>query len=109
MCLLTLLRDVLAVLSQENVVVDTSADYFGTIHHWLPIVSKKRMELGMPLRNGGSDLAMLFLAMKLITAQAEEVANGALYSVAKGFLSSLIDNGTVSLLCLQAMVLIALY
>ncbi|KAH7388938.1 hypothetical protein BKA64DRAFT_747579 [Cadophora sp. MPI-SDFR-AT-0126] len=101
--------DVLALLSQGNVVVDTSADYFSTIHRWMPMVSKKRMHLGIPVRNGGPDLAMLFLAMKLITAQVDEVADGTLYSIAKGFLSGLEGSGVVSLLCLQAMVLIALY
>ena len=85
------------------------ADYFGTIHNWMPIVSKKRMDLGIPVRNGGPDIAMLFLAMKLITTQADEVADGTLYSIAKGFLSGLEGSGVVSLLCLQAMVLIALY
>ena len=33
-------------------------------------MSKKRMDLGIPVRNGGPDIAMLFLAMKLITALA---------------------------------------
>ena len=75
----------------------------------MPIVSKKRMDLGIPVQNGGPDIAMLFLAMKLITAQADEFADGTLYSIAKGFLSGLEGSGVVSLLCLQAMVLIALY
>ncbi|KAH8676577.1 hypothetical protein BGZ60DRAFT_402881 [Tricladium varicosporioides] len=101
--------DVLALLSQGNVVVDTSTDYFNTIHTWMPIVSKKRMDLGIPVREGGPDIAMLFLAMKLITAQIDEVADGTLYSMSKGFLSGLEASGVVSLLCLQAMVLIALY
>lgn len=67
------------------------------------------MDLGISVRNGGPDIAMLFLAMKLITAQADEVANGTLYSLAKGFLSTLEGSGLISLLCLQSMVLIALY
>ena len=67
------------------------------------------MDLGIPVQNGGPAIAMLFLAMKLITAQADEVADGTLYSIAKGFLSGLEQSGVVSLLCLQAMVLIALY
>jgi hypothetical protein len=75
----------------------------------MPIVSKKRIDLGIPVRNGGPDIAMLFLAMKLITTEVDEVANGTLYSIAKGFLNSLEASGVVSLLALQAMVLIALY
>lgn len=67
------------------------------------------MDLGISMRNGGSDIAMLFLAMKLITAQTDEVVDGNLYSLAKSFLSTFEASGFVSLLCLQSMVLIALY
>ena len=35
----------------------TLADYFATIHPWMPIVSKKRMTLGLSLGDGGPDLA----------------------------------------------------
>jgi hypothetical protein len=103
------LQDVLALLSQGNAVVDTSQDYFATVHTWMPIVSKKRMDLGIPVHNGGPDLAMLFFAMRLVIAQADEVVEGRLYAMAKSFLATLEGNGVVSLLCLQAMVLVALY
>ncbi|KAK3354090.1 fungal-specific transcription factor [Lasiosphaeria hispida] len=107
--------DVLAVLSFENTVVDAAAVYFDTIHHWMPFISRKRMDLGIPLRSGGPDLAMLFLAMKLITSSpspagpATPPGHDPLYTMAKAFLSLFEANGEVSLLCLQAMVLIALY
>ena len=67
------------------------------------------MDLGISVRNGGPDIAMLFLAMKLITAQADVVIDGKLYSLAKGFLATLEGSGFISLLCLQSMVLVALY
>ncbi|USP80368.1 hypothetical protein yc1106_07642 [Curvularia clavata] len=57
-------KDVLALLNQGNVLIETSRDYFDTIHSWMPILSKKRMDLGISVHNSGSDLAMLFLAMK---------------------------------------------
>ncbi|PTB35153.1 hypothetical protein M441DRAFT_32229 [Trichoderma asperellum CBS 433.97] len=47
--------------------------------------------------------------MKLVIAPAAGIADCALYTTAKNFLSRLESNGSVSLLCLQAMVLIALY
>jgi hypothetical protein len=104
-------QPVLALLSQGNVVLDVSRDYFATIHTWFPIVSKKRMDMGLPVRNAGPDLAMLFLGMKLIAVPATttDVAECALYTIAKDFLARLERNGTASLLCLQAMVLVALY
>ena len=109
---LTALQDVLAVLSFGNAVVDTAAVYFNTIHTWMPFISHKRMHLGIPLRNGGPDLAMLFLAMKLITsspAGGTPPSYDPLYTMSKAFLAQFEANGEVSLHCLQAMVLIALY
>lgn len=110
--MLTAFQDVLAVLSFGNTVVDTAAVYFSTIHTWMPFISHKRMHLGIPLRNGGPDLAMLFLAMKLITSSpvgGTPPSYDPLYTMSKAFLAQFEANGEVSLLCLQAMVLIALY
>ncbi|KAF4430509.1 fungal specific transcription factor [Fusarium acutatum] len=100
---------VLALLSQGNVVLDVSQNYFATVHTWFPMISKKRMDMGLPVQNAGPDLAMLFLGMKLITTSAVDITDSALYHTAKGFLASLQSNGVVSLLCLQAMILVALY
>ncbi|KAF4344795.1 fungal specific transcription factor factor [Fusarium beomiforme] len=100
---------VLELLSQGNVVLEVSQEYFATVHTWFPMVSKKRMDMGLPIQNAGPDLAMLFLGMKLITTQAKNNIDSALYDTAKSFLASLESNGIVSLLCLQAMVLVALY
>ncbi|KAI1066806.1 hypothetical protein LB506_012030 [Fusarium annulatum] len=100
---------VLALLSQGNVVLDVSQNYFATIHTWFPMISKKRMDMGLPVQNAGPDLAMLFLGMKLITTPAIDITDSTLYDTAKSFLSSLESNGVVSLLCLQAMILVALY
>ncbi|SPO03699.1 uncharacterized protein DNG_06382 [Cephalotrichum gorgonifer] len=100
---------VLALLSQGNVVLDVSQNYFSTVHLWFPMVSKKRMDLGLPMQNAGPDLAMLFLGMKLVTTPTtDDVADGVLYTTAKDFIARLESNGAISLLCLQAMVLIAL-
>ncbi|KAF5562480.1 hypothetical protein FPHYL_5674 [Fusarium phyllophilum] len=100
---------VLALLSQGNVVLDVSQSYFATIHTWFPMISKKRMDMGLPVQNAGPDLAMLFLGMKLVTTPAIDITDSSLYDTAKSFLASLESNGVVSLLCLQAMILVALY
>ncbi|KAF5250248.1 hypothetical protein FANTH_4525 [Fusarium anthophilum] len=100
---------VLALLSQGNVVLDVSQTYFATIHTWFPMISKKRMDMGLPVQNAGPDLAMLFLGMKLVTTPAIDITESALYDTAKSFVASLESNGVVSLLCLQAMILVALY
>ena len=110
--MLTAPQDVLAVLSFGNAVIETTSDYFDTIHTWMPFISHKRMNLGIPLRNAGPDLAMLFLAMKLVTSPPAGTGLPScdpLYTSAKAFLALFEANGEVSLLCLQAMVLIALY
>ncbi|KAK2689437.1 hypothetical protein QWA68_011882 [Fusarium oxysporum] len=100
---------VLALLSQGNVVLDVSHNYFATVHTWFPMISKKRMDMGLPVQNAGPDLAMLFLGMKLVTTPAVDITDSALYDTAKSFLASLESNGVISLLCLQAMILVALY
>ncbi|KAF5575666.1 fungal specific transcription factor factor [Fusarium subglutinans] len=100
---------VLALLSQGNVVLDVSQTYFATIHIWFPMISKKRMDMGLPVQNAGPDLAILFLGMKLVTTPAIDITGSALYDTAKSFVASLESNGVVSLLCLQAMILVALY
>ncbi|OGM49469.1 fungal specific transcription factor [Aspergillus bombycis] len=103
--------EVLEILAQQNTVLETLPLYFGTIHRWMPIVSKKRLELGISLQNSGPDLAMLFLSMKLNISPppAEDIGAKSLYSTAKSFLATLEAGGVVSLAYLQAMILVAVY
>ncbi|GJC83802.1 depudecin biosynthesis cluster-specific transcription activator DEP6 [Colletotrichum liriopes] len=101
--------DVLELLNQGNIVMDVSAQYFDTVHSWIPFISKKRMEMGISVQSGGAELALILLAMKLVISRPEDVANESVYSLAKGFLNSLETSGLVSLMCLQASILIALY
>ena len=70
------------------------------------------MNLGIPLWDGGPDLAMLFLAMKLVTTPPVEglaAADHPLYATSKRFVALLESSGTMSMLYLQAMILVALY
>ncbi|KAI6754871.1 hypothetical protein HG530_012623 [Fusarium avenaceum] len=105
----TIPPSILTILGQENIIIDVSKAYFDTIHKWLPMVSKKRLDMGLPLQNAGPDLAMLFLAMKLITKPITPVPDLTLYREAKAFLALLEGDGVISLLLLQAMILIAVY
>jgi hypothetical protein len=106
------LQDVLEILSNANALQQAVTDYFNTIHCWFPIISKKRMNMGEPLHEGGSDLAMLFLAMKLVSSQPVNgvaSAESHLYIASKRFIALLESSGTISLMYLQAMVLVAIY
>lgn len=103
----------LEILASSNVVEETAESYFNTIHRWFPFISRKRMNLGISLSDGGPDLALLFLAMKLITTvptpEMRSAADSHLYAACKRFLAQLESAGTLSILYLQAMILVALY
>ncbi|POS78804.1 hypothetical protein DHEL01_v202793 [Diaporthe helianthi] len=107
------LNEVHEILASSNVVEETATSYFNTIHRWFPFISKKRMSLGLSLSDGGPDLAHLFLAMKLITSvptpEMRSAADSRLYAACKRFLAQLESLGTLSVLYLQAMILVALY
>lgn len=101
------------ILDSSEVVEEAASAYFNTIHKWFSFISRKRMNLGISLADGGPDLALLFLAMKLITTTPSSgltsTADMPLYRVSKQFMALLESAGTVSILYLQAMILIALY
>lgn len=70
------------------------------------------MTLGHTLGEAGPDLAMLFLGMKLIVTlpvEGMDSADNPVYRAAKRLLALLESGGCVSLLCLQGMILVALY
>jgi hypothetical protein len=104
--------DVLEILSNTNSLQQAVNEYFNSVHCWMPIVSKKRMNLGHSLWEGGPDLAMLFVAMKLVASQpVSGIASteNPLYNASKRFLSLLESGGTISIVFLQALVLVAIY
>ncbi|KAK1656472.1 hypothetical protein BDP81DRAFT_444976 [Colletotrichum phormii] len=80
----------------------------GTIPE-LPMISKKRIDMGLSLQNAGPDLAMLFLSTRLVTTPVTHGFDLNPYREAKKSLARLEENGTISLILLQAMILIALY
>ncbi|KAM0335376.1 hypothetical protein ACHAQA_000421 [Verticillium albo-atrum] len=105
-------EEVLAQLGETAEIQHAINEYFVTIHTWLPIISKSRMQNGHSLLEGGSDLAMLFLAVKLVTTiplPSIAAADHYIYLSAKRFVLSLEHGGTPSIMVLQSMVLIAIY
>ncbi|KAG7100497.1 Transcription factor BOA15 like protein [Verticillium longisporum] len=105
-------QEVLAQLGEPPEIQQAINEYFVTIHLWLPIISKSRMQNGHSLLEGGSDLAMLFLAVKLVTTvpiPSVAAADHYIYLTAKRFILSLEHGGIPSIMVLQSMVLIAIY
>lgn len=104
------------MLDSTEVIEQVACTYFTTIHNWFPFISRKRMNLGLSLAHGGPDLALLFLAMKLITttpdlgpSSSSSAADLPLYGTTRRFMALLEAAGTASILYLQAIVLVALY
>lgn len=88
--------------------------YFDTVHKWMPIVSKKRIAVNManPHWVWGPDTALLYLCMKLVCSRPQdgvESSQNQSYMSAKRFLSLVEATGTVSLLVLQAALLVFWY
>lgn len=86
-------------------------EYFATVHQWMPIVSHKRLtrNLANPMWEAGPDLALLFLCMKLIISRPQdgvESSHSHIYTSAKRFVALMEAAGSVSLLVLQASLLI---
>lgn len=75
----------------------------------MPVISKKRLNLGIAVHHRGPDIAMLFLAMRLITSPPGANNADCLYKLSKSFLASLEADGCASYLYLQALFLVALY
>ncbi|XMA18390.1 hypothetical protein WAI453_011181 [Rhynchosporium graminicola] len=106
--------DVLQLLGDANEIQDIVTKYFDTVHKWMPIVSHKRMtrNLANPLWEGGPDLGLLFLCMKLITSTPPdgiEATQSSLYTSAKRFIALLEATGSASLHLLQANLLVTWY
>jgi hypothetical protein len=108
---LTTYQDVLDLLGDGPSVQAIIYDYFATVHKWMPIVSQKRLTRNManPLWEAGPDLALLFLCMKLIISRPQEGIESSqnhLYMSAKRFLALMEATGTISLIVLQAGLLV---
>ncbi|KAL3422128.1 fungal specific transcription factor domain-containing protein [Phlyctema vagabunda] len=107
-------QDVLEILGDGSAVQAVCAEYFTTVHRWMPIISQKRLSRNMlnPLWEAGSDLALLFLCMKLIISRPQdgiESSQNPIYLSAKRFIALMEATGMVSLIVLQANLLVTLF
>ncbi|RDW73170.1 fungal specific transcription factor-containing protein [Coleophoma cylindrospora] len=106
--------DVLELLGDGPSVQATLIEYFSTIHKTFPIVSQKRLTQNMsnPLWEAGPDLALLFLCMKLAISKPQdgiESSQNLVYMAAKRFVALMEATGMVTLVVLQANLLVTLY
>lgn len=88
--------------------------HFENVHLWLPIVSKKRLDLLLedPKLQLTADLALLFICMKLITRGGHESpqdAQSPLYGLSKRFASTVEMSGLMTLPLMQSNLLITAY
>ncbi|ORY70230.1 fungal-specific transcription factor domain-containing protein [Pseudomassariella vexata] len=105
-------HDVLSCIGSAEEIEQTVSDYFGDIHPWFPMTSRKLVTIVFPSWEAGSDVALLLLTMKLITSQPQDgftAAENFLYTASKSFAALLEATGTTSLHYLQGLILIALY
>lgn len=87
--------------------------YFATVHVYYPIISKIRLyqHLANPLHEPGADIALLFLAMKLICSDIPEgqPPQTQLYLDVKSFYSYVEAQNGFSIQLIQSLCLISLY
>lgn len=87
--------------------------YFSTVHTYLPVVSKIRLyqHLSNPAHEPGSDIALLFLAMKLACNELPEgmPAQTQLYSDVKSFYHFVESQNGFTIQMIQALLLISMY
>ena len=94
---------------------DVVGQYFATVHQWMPIVSLKKLHrwFANPTWEAGTDIACLFLAMKLLVSprppDGSDIIQTPLYQSTKRFVSLLEGGGAASLAVLQANILVTWY
>ena len=107
-------NEVTATLGSIVDLQDIVERYFENVHLWLPIVSKKRMQLTLsnPRLELTADLALLLLCMKLITQSSHgnpQAAQTPLYSMAKRQIMTVESGALITIQFLQATILAAAY
>lgn len=111
---ITVPKDVAATLGSIIDLGDVVERYFENVHLWLPVVSKRRMQLTLsnPQLTLAADLALLLLCMKLVTQSSHgspQAAQTPLYWMVKRQISLVESGALISLQLLQATVLTAAY
>lgn len=91
-----------------------AAQFFDSIHCWMPIVSKKRFyeQLANPTTHDYADFALLVLCMKLVSSVLPHDVKDAqttLYLDATRYFHETENTGIISLQTLQSQLLITIY
>ncbi|GIC92961.1 fungal specific transcription factor domain-containing protein [Aspergillus udagawae] len=89
------------------------ARYFQSVHVWMPIISKIRLDrlADRSLGTIRADIALLYLCMKLVqeVPPPQQEGQSELYIVAKQFLNDLHMKGPLTLRIVQAGLLLSIY
>ena len=106
--------DVAAILGSVVDVRDIVERFFANVHLWLPIISKKRMQLTLENHRLEltADLALLLLSMKLVMQTPHggpQDAQNQLYATVKRHTVIIETGGLISLQLMQALILTATY
>ena len=107
-------NELAAILGSVTDLQDIIGRYFENVHLWLPIVSRKRMQLTLsnPRFELTADLSLLLLCMKLITQSPHGNAQAAqtpLYFMVKRQIMLVESGALISLHLLQSIILTAAY
>ncbi|KAH8703165.1 putative fungal-specific transcription factor [Talaromyces proteolyticus] len=105
---------ILRLLGDLEEIEEISSRFFGHIHLWMPFISKKRFyEIHLrPSFQSRPDIVLLLLSLKLITTLPPTQPRNprtSLYKTIKHFYLELEGSSTLSILILQAGVLLAFY
>ena len=105
---------IIELLGDMDDVRTTAASFFDHIHIWMPFISKKRFyDLYLrPSSQSRADFVLLALAIKLITSFPPESPRNprtSLYHTTKHFHLEVEGSSNLSVLVLQAGILLALY
>ncbi|KAE8356375.1 fungal-specific transcription factor domain protein [Aspergillus coremiiformis] len=106
-------EDVSTALGRQDDIENIISRYFGTVHIWMPIISKIRLGrlIQQTQQAVKADVALLLLCMKLVceVPHAQRTGSSELYRIAKRFSHELELSGLFTLRTVQASVLLSVY
>jgi hypothetical protein len=106
-------EEIATALGTRSDIDAIKASYFESIHLWMPIINKIRLDR-LTARSEGmmrGDIALLYLCMKLVQQipPPHQSGHSELYIVTKQFLDSLQTKGLLTLQIIQASLLVSVY
>jgi hypothetical protein len=105
--------EIAAVLGNQLDIDDVKFHYFSSVHTWMPIISKMRLNrvTEQTPRSIKADVALLLLCMKLVQEIPHPQRTGfsELYATAKRFSKELEIKGLLTLRTVQAELLLSVY